>query len=231
MQNMPLAVLVDAENIAANHYPRISAEVEKLGKPVIFRLFGDFSEGGLSRWLDLAKTHSLETEMQVSGGNDENSADIAMTIHAMDILRSCAVGAICLVSSDMDFTPLAIRLKASHMRVYGFGEGNSNARLRDACDGFVVLETAEKKSPPRDNVPIQADVERIVAAMEKVIADKGENGWIGLGIAAAALRHNHPQVADEICGKGKFLKKLRATGRFEEQGKGVATKLHLAKAS
>lgn len=227
MQAMPLAVLIDAENIAAVHYPRIRTKVDRLGKPIIFRLFGDFSAPGLSPWLELAKQHSLETEMQVSGGRGKNSADMLMTIHAMDILHAGTVKGICLVSSDRDFAPLATRLKASRIMVWGFGNNVGDARLREACDDYFVLEPKPKPQGVQKLTPVLVEVEQIVSAMKDVIADKGENGGIALSVAAAALQKNYPLVADKICGKGKFLKKLRATERFNERGKGATTKISL----
>jgi len=227
MQKKPLAILVDAENIAASHYPFLSSEIKKLGTPLIFRLFGDFSGNHLLQWLKIAKEHSLEIEMQVSGGKGKNSADILMSIHAMDILHSGLVEGICLVTNDRDFTPLALRLKASHMRVHGFGDGSGNARLREACDNFFVLKCKPKARADQKSNSIQADAKHVVAAMEQIIADKGENGWVGLAIAASAMRHNHPAVADKICGKGKFLKYIRATNRFDERGEGATMKVHL----
>lgn len=233
MQAKPLAVLIDAENIAAVHYPLLCTIVETLGRPIIFRIFGDFSAPTLSPWLALAKQHSLETEMQVSGGKGKNSTDMLMAIHAMDILHDGMVKGICLVSSDRDFAPLATRLKASHLMVWGFGNSAGDASLRKACDEYFLLDhkpksqNSQKSRDVQKPAPVQVEVAQIVSAMKKIIADNGENGGIGLSAAAAALRQNYPVVADKVCGKGKFLKNLRATERFKEQGDGVAIKIFL----
>ena len=45
-----------------------------------------------------------------------------MIIDAMDILYSHNVDGFCIVSSDSDFTRLAIRLRESGMHVIGMGE-------------------------------------------------------------------------------------------------------------
>lgn len=227
MPTKRLAVLIDAENIGAQHYQLLHSEIRKLGDPKIFRLFGDFSTPILSPWLKLAKEHSLETEFQISGGKGKNSTDMLMTVHAMDILHAGIVEGLCLVSSDRDFVPLVTRLKASRMSVHGFGADTGNARLRKACDSFFPLKNVPKPIKPKSITPTQADVNEIMTAMQTIIANKGENGWIGLAIAASALRQNHSQVADKVCGKGKFLKNLRKTDQFTERGKGTTIEVCL----
>jgi uncharacterized LabA/DUF88 family protein len=52
-----------------------------------------------------------------------NSSDSAMIIDAMDLLYSDKVDGFCIVSSDSDFTRLAIRLRESGMKVI-VGEKN-----------------------------------------------------------------------------------------------------------
>lgn len=58
----------------------------------------------------------------------KNSTDSAMIIDAMDILYTGQVNGFCLVSSDSDFTRLAMRLREAGMRVLGHGgEENPHA--------------------------------------------------------------------------------------------------------
>ena len=52
---------------------------------------------------------SKESE-QVAFSKGKNATDIAMVIGAMDLLHDRSVEAFALVSSDADFTPLAMRL-------------------------------------------------------------------------------------------------------------------------
>jgi uncharacterized protein (TIGR00288 family) len=55
----------------------------------------------------------------------KNSSDSAMIIDAMDLLYSDKVDGFCIVSSDSDFTRLAIRLRESGMKVIGMGRKNT----------------------------------------------------------------------------------------------------------
>jgi uncharacterized LabA/DUF88 family protein len=56
---------------------------------------------------------------------ERTSSDSAMIIDAMDLLYSDKVDGFCIVSSDSDFTRLAIRLRESGMKVIGMGRKNT----------------------------------------------------------------------------------------------------------
>ena len=59
----------------------------------------------------------------------KNSTDSAMIIDAMDILYSGNCDGFVLVSSDSDFTRLAIRLREAGMKVYGMGGAQDSQAL------------------------------------------------------------------------------------------------------
>ena len=63
-----------------------------------------------------------------------------MIIDAMDLLYSKNVDGFCLVSSDSDFTRLAIRLRESGMKVIGIGEKKTPSAFIAACEKFIYLE-------------------------------------------------------------------------------------------
>lgn len=63
-----------------------------------------------------------------------------MIIDAMDILYAGKTDGFVLVSSDSDFTPLAIRLRESGMYVIGIGEAKTPNAFVQACDKFIRIE-------------------------------------------------------------------------------------------
>jgi len=130
------AILIDAENVPSKHWPRIRDRVEATGTIIACRVFGDFTNGRLAKWIKLAQEESLQTVMQLSG---PNACDIAITIAAMDFLQTAKIEGICLVSSDRDFTPLAQRLRSAGIKVHGFGESKTAQSLRKACTTFTEL--------------------------------------------------------------------------------------------
>ncbi len=138
-----IAVFVDAENVAARHWPQIAAHARETGTVQSCRIFGDFTEDRLGKWVDIARAEGLQPVMRLSGG--KNASDIAITVAAMDTIHTSRVEAIYLVSSDQDFAPLAQRLRESGVKVFGFGLANTPDSLRVACTAFEVL--GEQKTP------------------------------------------------------------------------------------
>jgi len=44
-------VLIDAENVPSKHWPRIRDQLESTGTIIACRIFGDFSNGRLGKWI------------------------------------------------------------------------------------------------------------------------------------------------------------------------------------
>jgi hypothetical protein len=139
--SLALAVLIDAENIAATLFDSLEREVRKLGEVVSWQLHGDLISWPHPGWQELAQSKGLEIRHQFHTG--KNSSDIAMTIAAMDLLHGGKIAGFCLVSSDRDFAPLARRLRADAVPVYGFGEPKTSEPFRKACTRFFELHAKE----------------------------------------------------------------------------------------
>jgi uncharacterized LabA/DUF88 family protein len=132
-----LAVLIDAENMAAKHWPKIRERIAALGVATICRVFGNLTEERLAGWVKIAEDEALQPMLQFSG---PNACDIAITISAMDLLYSSKLEGFCIVSSDGDFTPLpapatgrgpqGLRLWAGQVSAIA---GQGMLGLRDSC--------------------------------------------------------------------------------------------------
>jgi uncharacterized LabA/DUF88 family protein len=87
----------------------------KFGTPTTKRIYADWTKpnAGLKSVL---LEHAI-TPIQQYSYTGKNSSDSAMIIDAMDLLYSDKVDGFCIVSSDSDFTSLAIRLRESGMKV------------------------------------------------------------------------------------------------------------------
>lgn len=75
----------------------------------------------------------------------KNATDMAMVIDAMDILYSGKVDGFCLVTSDSDFTRLAMRLREENMYIIGMGESKTPMALTKACNKFIHLNLINKQ--------------------------------------------------------------------------------------
>ena len=107
------AVLIDADNVAAKYTKYILDEVSNYGIVTYKRVYGDWTRTNLAGWKNMALDNAITPVQQYSYTTGKNATDSAMIIDAMDILYSNNVDGFCIVSSDSDFTRLAIRLRES----------------------------------------------------------------------------------------------------------------------
>lgn len=131
-----IAVMIDAENISAKHWPVIRERLATLGTIAVCRIFGNFTGGLLQKWVEIAQDEAMQPVLQFSG---PNASDIALTVSAMDLMHSGKLQGMCIVSSDGDFTPLVHRLKAGGISVYGIGKDKAPQGLQKACTSFITI--------------------------------------------------------------------------------------------
>ncbi len=138
--NIRLAVLIDADNAPRSALGDVMAEVAVYGTPTIKRIYGDWTTPNLASWKPLLLENAITPVQQYGYTTGKNSTDSAMIIDAMDILYTGQVDGFVLVSSDSDFTRLAIRLREAGKKVYGMGEKKTPNPFIVACDKFVYIE-------------------------------------------------------------------------------------------
>ena len=139
-RDLRLAVLIDADNAPRSALGDVMAEVAVYGTPTIKRIYGDWTTPNLASWKPLLLENAITPVQQYGYTTGKNSTDSAMIIEAMDILYTGQVDGFVLVSSDSDFTRLAIRLREAGKKVYGMGEKKTPNPFIVACDKFVYIE-------------------------------------------------------------------------------------------
>ena len=139
-RDLRLAVLIDADNAPRSALGDVMAEVAVYGTPTIKRIYGDRTTPNLASWKPLLLENAITPVQQYGYTTGKNSTDSAMIIDAMDILYTGQVDGFVLVSSDSDFTRLAIRLREAGKKVYGMGEKKTPNPFIVACDKFVYIE-------------------------------------------------------------------------------------------
>jgi uncharacterized LabA/DUF88 family protein len=156
----------------------------------------------------------------------KNSSDSALIIDAMDILYSGQVDGFCIVSSDSDFTRLAIRLRESGMKVIGIGEKKTPTPFITACDKFVYIEIlkanksvvkeAAKEVKVKNEAPplnkIDNDLIKLLTDSVSDLAD--ESGWTFLGEIGNFILKRKPDFDPRNYGFFKLLPLIRSTGKF-----------------
>ena len=135
-----IAVLLDADNTPASKLEAIFKKLSTYGRIVVKRAYGNWEKPTLSKWENETKRLAVKAAQQFDYTTGKNATDIAMVIDAMDLLHTGAYDAFALVSSDSDFTPLAIRLRESGATILGAGDAKTPQAFRNACDDFILLE-------------------------------------------------------------------------------------------
>ena len=142
---LQFAVLIDAENISARYAQVIFDELSKYGFASCRRIYGNWSrEKGWKE--NTLLEYSITPIQQFSYTSGKNSTDMAMVIDAMDLLYQNKVDGFCLVTSDSDFTRLAMRLREEKKYVLGMGESKAPLSLTRACNKFVHLNLIDEAS-------------------------------------------------------------------------------------
>ena len=146
LENLRLAVLIDADNAPRKNIKGIMEEIAIYGTPTIKRIYGDWTSPNLASWKKTLLQHAINPVQQYGYTVGKNSTDSAMIIDAMDVLYSGNVDGFVIVSSDSDFTRLATRLREAGMTVIGIGEKKTPAPFIVACDKFIYIEIINAKS-------------------------------------------------------------------------------------
>ncbi|HJQ93900.1 MAG TPA: NYN domain-containing protein, partial [Candidatus Thermoplasmatota archaeon] len=142
--SVPVAVLIDADNVAADMLETVLAEAARFGRPTIRRVYGNWTGTELQGWKKLLHDHALQPVQQFAYVPGKNATDTALIIDAMDLLHGGQAEVFCLVSSDSDYTRLAMRLRESGKTVVGMGRAQTPKSLIKACDRFIALDTLSK---------------------------------------------------------------------------------------
>ncbi len=238
--DLKLAVIIDADNVPSTNIKGMMEEIAKYGIPTFKRIYGDWTKPNLAGWKSILLENAITPVQQYGYTSGKNSTDSAMIIDAMDILYTGKVDGFCIVSSDSDFTKLAIRLRESGMKVFGLGEKKTPNSFIVACDKFIYLEILKNNMPENQGVninksalnkraktqsvkkeaikKIDSEMISLISATVDDIAD--EDGWAFLGDVGNLLIKKRPDFDSRNYGFDKLtplIKSLRNNFEIDER--------------
>src|SRR4051812_11391126 len=159
--------------------------------------------------------------LQIANTKGKNSTDSALIIDAMDLLYSGNVDAFALVSSDSDFTSLAIRLRGSGRTVYGMGLRKTPEALRQAVDRFIFLEDLQDSGTDEAAAPEEAEPRRIPdlrRLLERAVNGTAhDDGWASLSSVANHVTRVEPSFSVKDYGASKLVDLVRSQDYLEVQ--------------
>lgn len=223
-----LAVLIDADNAQASVIEGLLAEIARFGEATVKRIYGDFTSPGSAQWKKTLNRHAIKPVQQFAYTSGKNATDGTMIIDAMDLLYTRRFDGFCLVSSDSDFTGLALRIREEGLSVFGFGEEKTPDAFRNACHKFIFTEvlrpppaseTLEPTAPTAIEKSVQQSIDTVAlptkpASAKKVLPiqfvlqalDQAEedDGWTNLGAFGSYLNKLQPDFDPRLYGFKKL---------------------------
>ncbi|HCW52344.1 MAG TPA: hypothetical protein DG753_01075, partial [Clostridium sp.] len=169
MDEKRFAILIDADNISAKYIKNILDEISNYGIATYKRIYADWTKPTVAAWKDVLLENSIIPVQQYSYTTGKNSTDSALIIDAMDMLYSNNVDGFCIVSSDSDFTRLAMRLRESGMMVIGMGEEKTPNPFIKSCHQFKFLDiiadddSLTKVKKESDNVSCERTISQVTS--------------------------------------------------------------------
>jgi len=232
--DLKLAVIIDAENVPYGNVKGIMEEIAKYGTPTFKRIYGDWTKPNLAGWKSVLLENAITPIQQYGYTSGKNSSDSAMIIDAMDILYTEKVDGFCIVSSDSDFTRLAIRLRESGMKVFGLGEKKTPNPFIVACDKFIYLEilkssrvteTSETILLSKPGIVEQTSIHKVDAEIISLLSSTvddiaDEDGWAFLGDVGNLLIKKKPDFDPRNYGYEKLtplIKSLKDNFEIDER--------------
>jgi len=177
MDQNRVALLIDSENVGDVYLEDIIKEIPKYGRLVISRFYGDINKIS-SNWREKALDYAIKPFHQYNTASGKNAADMDMALDALSIKYDDKADIFFIVSSDSDFTPLAIKLKELGATVIGIGDETKVTKaFRSACSEFKYFQYFDKEDT-KDIYNLEDSNIRVI--IENIIIENGENNKMQL---------------------------------------------------
>lgn len=218
-----IALIIDCDNAKADAIYGIMEELSKYGETSIRRAYGNWK--GSNPWEEVLHPFAIQPVQQFPYTRGKNATDLAMTIDAMEILFTENVDLFAIVSSDSDFTPLAMKLRAKSKQVIGFGEEKTPQPFIDSCNTFTYIDKFKK---PTENDDSTSSIEKIdkgklrgnskiMKAIREAIDEKSDDdGWAEASAISQQI-NQLVRLSPRSFGYTKWAQLIRATEYFGER--------------
>jgi uncharacterized LabA/DUF88 family protein len=239
-----IALLIDADNSPAARIDLILNELSGYGEPNVRRAYGNWKKPGLKGWEQVLHAKAIQPVQQYDYSRGKNASDMALVVDAMALLYTDEPDAFAIVSSDADFTPLVMHLRARGASVYGFGEQKTPEPFRSACSRFLFLDqlgvgdddeeddgdeegaadepagAAQRTSHRVPTAKLKQDAALVDLLRNAVKTARDESGWARVGTVGNHIG-NQSSFDPRNYGYASLTKLLKASGLFEMKGEGT----------
>lgn len=221
-----IAVLIDGDNASSKNIGAILNKISEFGTITLKKIYGDWSQTNLSGWQEAILQYAIDPMQQFAYVKGKNATDIALVIEAMDLLHSNKYDAFCLVSSDSDFTSLALRIRKNDIKVFGFGKQTTVKSLQTACDEFFLVESLintqqpikenSKTAEPWSSEKLKNDI-KLINALKDIITNtpKQKGNWLNYGTFGQEWKKKYAHISPKQYGYSKFINIIEKLDVFD----------------
>jgi uncharacterized protein (TIGR00288 family) len=221
-----VALLIDADNSPAAKIDLILNELSTFGETNVRRAYGNWKKNELKGWEEMLHEHAIRPMQQFDYSKGKNASDMAMVIDALDLLYTDSPDAFGIVSSDADFTPLVMHLRAKGAAVYGFGARKTPEPFVNACSRFLFLDElrsatsdsegdAERSQPLRKTPAELKQDKKLIALLRNAIDSAADDeGWARVNAVRQQIG-NQASFDQRNYGYSTLTKLLAAIDLFE----------------
>jgi len=202
-------VLIDGDNVSSREVDGLFGVIAMLGDATVRRIYGDWTGANLRGWKSRLADHAIRPVQQFANCPGKNATDGAMIIDAMDLLHQHRLDGFCIVSSDGDFTRLAVRIREEGVDVHGFGDRQTPFSFIAACSSFTRFDRlrppgnmrwlssttaaeATQTAGRETGLSVDAWQQMLVMMEEAVCASIEEDGWSPLAKVGLWLALHEP---------------------------------------
>ena len=226
-----VAILIDYENVGLDSIQYLLDQISDVGRITIKRAYADWStqRNRRDQLLELGIEAIHHFRSTKSG---KNSSDIRLVIDAIDLRHTSDVDTFVIASSDSDFVPLVMYLRAAGKSVMAAGRREiTSETLVKSCDRYIFLSDA-KTPPPDQNQPDQ-NHQPVVSSRRSLVAravesSADENGHVVGAKLFQTMRRIDPSFNFKTLGYrtfGQFLQDAQEVRVTQNQGEDVVVQL------
>ncbi|WP_210498291.1 NYN domain-containing protein [Vibrio crassostreae] len=143
-----IAVFVDGDNFAAKCYENALEKIKCDGSIVTQKVFGNWTKQILTPWHKVIQENGMDAIQCFDLKKGKNASDIKLVVDALNYIHANRVNTVVLMTSDCDFTPLAISLREMGVKVVVVASGKFNEALKFAADSFHFVSGSVTSGKP-----------------------------------------------------------------------------------
>lgn len=132
-----VALLIDCENESAAHADLILRVAASIGRVAQMNAYADWTNPRSKSWAEACKQHGIRQILVNRTPRGKNTVDNYMSAEAAGLAQSGDIDAVCLVTSDSDFSGAATVVRTAGKDVYGIG--SAEGAFAASCTDFFRL--------------------------------------------------------------------------------------------